>query len=64
MNKFSKIKTSLLNLGDNPIYIAGHIKPDQDSVCSCLALARWLRAHGKTAWVLVKKGDEGIIDWT
>ncbi len=64
MNKFSKMKASLLRLDDNlPIYIAGHIKPDQDSVCSCLAIAAWLEQHGKKAFVLLNGSDKNIIDW-
>ena len=63
MNKFSYMRNILLSLEDYPIYIAGHIKPDQDSVCSGLALARWLNSFGKSAKVLLKKGDESIIDW-
>ena len=63
MNKFSYMRNILLSLEDYPIYIAGHIKPDQDSVCSGLALARWLNSFGKSTKVLLKKGDESIIDW-
>ena len=63
MNKYSKMKSSLIDLNDLPIYIAGHIKPDQDSIGSCLALAHWLNSQGKNAKVLLKKGDETIIDW-
>jgi len=63
MNKFSKMKMSLLSLGDLPIYIAGHVKPDQDSVCSCLALAEWLKLYGKKVFVLLNSNDKSIIDW-
>lgn len=63
MNKYKKIKTEILSLNELPIYIAGHIKPDQDSICSCLALAEWLSLNKKTAYVLVKSGDENLIDW-
>lgn len=63
MNKYSKMKENLLALEDLPIYIAGHIKPDQDSIGSSLALAQWLNSQGKNAKVLLKSGDETIIDW-
>lgn len=63
MTKYLKMKSILLSLNNNPIYIAGHIKPDQDSVCSCLALARWLNDKGFNAKVLLKKGDEVVINW-
>lgn len=63
MNKFQKIKEVLMNLDNLPIYIAGHIKPDQDSICSCLALAEFLKNHKKTVYVLLQKDDESIIDW-
>lgn len=63
MNKFQKMKNSLLELNNLPIYIAGHIKPDQDSICSCLALAEWLKINGKKVYVLLKNSDESLIDW-
>ena len=40
------MKDILLSI-DNPIYIAGHIIPDQDSICSCLALASILKKYDK-----------------
>ena len=63
MNKYQKMKQILLSLDNFPVYIAGHLKPDQDSICSCLALANWLKSQGKTAYVLLKKIDMSIIDW-
>ena len=36
------MKDTLLSI-ETPIYIAGHIIPDQDSICSCLALASILK---------------------
>lgn len=63
MNKYKKIREQILSLDTLPIYIAGHIKPDQDSICSCIALAEWLTLQNKTAFVLVKASDEGLIDW-
>jgi len=63
MFDYSKMRKFLLNLNQLPIYIAGHVKPDQDSVCSCLALAQWLNKNNKNAKVLLKKDDYSIIDW-
>ncbi len=63
MNKFKNAKEILLSLNEFPIYIAGHVKPDQDSVCSCLALANFLEKHGKKAYVLVEEFDKDIIAW-
>lgn len=63
MNKFKEAKEILLNLNSLPIYIAGHIKPDQDSVGSCVALANFLNKNGKTAFVLLEDFDREILDW-
>ena len=63
MNIFQEIREMLLGLNDLPIYIAGHIKPDQDSVCSCLALAQWLNKNNKNAKVLLSVNDYSIINW-
>lgn len=46
-----------------PIYIAGHLKPDQDSICSSLALAKHLESLQKEVYVLLDKNDIGVIDW-
>ena len=62
MNHAKLIKDQLLNI-DIPIYIAGHVKPDQDSIGSCLSLARVLRANNKEAYVLLEKKDNSIIKW-
>ena len=48
---------------DMPIYICGHIKPDQDSICSSLALAKLLEKLGKKAHVLIENNDTDIINW-
>ena len=63
MNKFKQTKEVLLNLNSLPIYIAGHLKPDQDSVGSCLALANFLNKNGKNAYVLVEDFDKDILSW-
>ena len=44
-----------------PIYIAGHINPDQDSICSCLALARLLEKLGKNAHILLEDYDLDVV---
>ena len=63
MNKFKQTKEVLLNLNSLPIYIAGHLKPDQDSVGSCLALANYLNKNGKNAYVLLEDFDREILSW-
>ena len=60
MNEFTNI---LKKLNELPIYLAGHINPDQDSICSCLALALFLKSIGKQAYVLLKDEDLDIINW-
>ena len=62
MKKFKEIRLILENLNNN-IYIAGHIKPDQDSIGSCLSLARFLNNIGKNTHVLLEDKDLDIIKW-
>lgn len=50
-------------LNDLPIYLAGHVKPDQDSVCSCISLAMLLNSLGKKAYVLLEEKDKDILSW-
>jgi len=45
-----------------PVYIAGHINPDDDSVASCLSLAYLLNNLGKTTYVLLEDKDRNILD--
>lgn len=63
INKFRQTKEVLLNLDSLPIYIAGHIKPDQDSIGSCMALAEFLRTQGKEVYVLLEESDRDILAW-
>ena len=63
MKNIKKTKEIIENLNDLPIYIAGHLKPDQDSVGSCLALAEFLKAYGKKACVLLEEKDKDILNW-
>lgn len=64
MLTYKKINQILLNLPNNlPIYLAGHIRADQDSVGSCLALAKFLNANGKNAKVLLNPKDMEVISW-
>lgn len=63
MRNIKKTKEIIENLNDLPIYIAGHLKPDQDSVGSCLALAEFLKAYGKKACVLLEEKDMDILSW-
>ena len=63
MNKFKETKEVLKNLNNLPIYIAGHVKPNQDSVGSCMALALFLKGIGKDAYVLLEEKDNDILSW-
>lgn len=63
MNKFKNTKEVLDNLNKLPIYIAGHLKPDQDSVGSCMALALYLKSKGKDAYILLEEFDKDILSW-
>ena len=46
-----------------PIYISGHLKPDQDSICSSLALAKYLETLQKEVYVLLETKDIEVINW-
>ena len=63
MNKFKKAYEALVSLNNLPIYIAGHLKPDQDSVGSCLALAEFLKTKGKEVYVLIEEKDKDVLSW-
>lgn len=63
MKKFKETKDVLLSLNDLPIYIAGHLKPDQDSIGSCKALAEFLTNNGKEVIVLLEDKDKDILNW-
>lgn len=52
-----------LNDIDLPVYICGHINPDQDSICSSLALMEYLKSKGKDVNVLLLTEDYYEIDW-
>ena len=59
-----KINEVLLSIPNNkPVYLAGHLIPDQDSIGSCMALALFLKKLGKKAKVLLEKKDFDILDW-
>jgi len=53
----------LNNLDNSPIYLSGHLKPDQDSICSCLSLALFLNQIGKKAFVLLEEKDKELLNW-
>lgn len=56
------MKDVLLSV-DTPIYIAGHIIPDQDSICSSMALAYILKKYNKKVYVLIEDDDREILSW-
>lgn len=58
------MKSNIIDLLNNlPIYICGHVKPDQDSICSSIALALFFKNLGKEAYVLLEDIDKDILDW-
>lgn len=64
MISYKNLNKTLLNLSSKePIYICGHMRPDQDSVGSCIALAEFLNINGKNAKVLLNKKDYDVIAW-
>lgn len=64
MYNTKNITKSLLNLDNNlPIYICGHIKADQDSVCASIALAEFLSYYKKQVYVLLSPRDYNILLW-
>ena len=56
------MKETLLDI-NIPIYIAGHIIPDQDSISSSMALALILKKYNKNVYVLLEDKDKSILDW-
>ena len=56
-------KTIIEQLDNLPIYICGHLKPDQDSICSSIALGLFLKELGKETYVLLADSDKDILDW-
>ena len=57
MTKQFKQFKNLIKKVNTPIYLSGHVKPDHDSICSCLALARLLEKLGKKTYVLLDEND-------
>lgn len=60
MENFTQILEILKNT-NLPIYIAGHINPDYDSISSSLSLARLLEKLNKNAHVLLQSPSEDIV---
>lgn len=64
MNNFKKINNILQDLDNKTeIYICGHLQPDQDSICSSLALKEYLKFLGKKVFVLLEDKEKDIISW-
>jgi len=62
--KTKKFTQELLNIDSNtPIYICGHIKADQDSVGSSIALAEFLSHYKKQVYILLSPRDNNILAW-
>ena len=60
IDKLKEIKKALKDC-DLPVYLAGHEYPDNDSIGSCLAVARLLEKLGKKAYVLLNDEDRDIL---
>lgn len=58
---FMKKLISALEKVNLPIYIAGHICPDDDSIGSCLAIGYLLKKMGKEAYILLEYEDKEIL---
>ena len=61
MTKQFKQFKNLIKKVNTPIYLSGHVKPDHDSICSCLSLARLLEKLGKKTYVLLDENDMDIL---
>lgn len=61
MTKQFKQFKNLIKKVNTPIYLSGHVKPDHDSICSCLSLARLLEKLGKKPYVLLDENDMDIL---
>lgn len=59
MENLNELKKILDDL-ESPIYLAGHVTPDHDSIGSCLALGRLLQKLGKEVYVLLESFDKDI----
>ena len=62
MKNTKKLFKKLIKSIKTPIYIAGHINPDHDSIGASIALARILEKQGKTVKVLLDEKDRNILD--
>jgi len=64
MITYKNLLKTILDLPSSlPIYIGGHIKPDQDSIGSCMALCKFLNSIDKKAFVLLEDFDKDIFSW-
>lgn len=63
MQSIKKLANYILSLPHLPIYLCGHLSPDQDSICSCIALQRLLTTYKLDAKILLKQQDYSIIKW-
>ena len=60
MDTFKLLKQKLEDI-DTPVYLAGHVSPDNDSIGSCLSLGRLLEKLGKDVHVLLENNDKYIL---
>lgn len=60
---YEEIFQILNSLDQKPIYIAGHERPDYDSIGTGLALTRFLKLLNKEAYYLINEHDLKLLDW-
>lgn len=61
MEKLKELKNILRNI-TTPIYLAGHVNPDHDSIGSCLAMGRLLEKMGKEVYVLLESNNQDLLE--
>lgn len=62
MKEYNEIK-KVIDQINGVIYIAGHENTDYDSICSSLALTRFLNLLGKEAYMLLEEKDFEKLTW-
>ena len=60
---YKEILEKILNNKTKNIYVCGHINPDQDSIGSCLALAKFLLNFDQNVFVLLQEKDRDVLKW-
>lgn len=65
LKSYKQCYEALKTLNPNtPIYIAGHINPDYDSICSCIVLYNLLKKQNKKAYILLEDQGQAVLPFT